>query len=128
MKKEKHIKIKGNKWSLHAIAIRLPGKDISISLNIGRSLTQDEVEDEVASIKTQVKDWFEDSRLLDPEHFICVVRAPSAYKIAGKHSMVIIVDISVMARNQIGMGTEFCRCWKDEMIRLVEEIGLLDKE
>jgi hypothetical protein len=122
----KNLRLAGDNWSIIATAINVPSKDVAISFKIKGKWTQQEVSQFGKEIEAILDEWFEDSRLLDPKHFIRQVVVPGNYS-TGKHSMQVIGHISCMTRKQIEMGTGpdgFKGLFMQELERLVDNLIL----
>lgn len=122
---EKNIRIKGEGWSIRAIAIGIPTFDVAISLKLAKTLAQEEVAAEEKKFKEMIKEWFDSSKL-NPDHFILSITTPSGYRYnKGKHSMIFLADISVCSRKVIERGSDsFQEVFMPEIDRLIDELGL----
>lgn len=122
---EKNIRIKGEGWSIRAIAINIPSYDVAISLKLSKMLTQEEVPSEERKFRKMILDWFEGSKL-NPEHLIISISVPTGYKYnRGAHSMVFLADVSICTRNLIERGaTSFEDTFMPELERLIECLEL----
>ena len=109
--KSKNIYLKGNGYSLRAIAMSLPGRDIAISLKMNRTMRQSQVAEAAIEVNEIVTDWYLDSHLWDNRHFIKHLATPS-YPNDSIKPMVFLLELSLLSRKEIQMGKE---------IRIVEE-------
>jgi len=124
--KDKWIRLRGENWSLKATAIGVPGRDVAITVKLNRSMKQSQVAAAAKTIEECVQDWFLDSKMLEPYHFIKEIKTP-LYGHDREMSMVFIVELSVLSRKVFELGTgpdSFENVFMCETERLVECLGL----
>lgn len=125
MKNDKHIRMKGKNWSSHAIAIEVPTKDIAIQININKKMSTNQAKEESDRLDGIIREWFEDSRILSPEHFLLNVRYPIYPARDRVMSIVLIIEINVITRKVIDKGDKtFALAFQLELERLIDELGL----
>jgi hypothetical protein len=126
---DKKIRIKGDGWSIAATAINVPSQDVAIDIKINGMWTQDEVRVEGERIRELITEWWEDSRIMSPKHFICDVIVPVGYEYKGrtaKCSMYVIAHLNVLTRNTINRGSDstFKDAFGAEIDRLSSILGV----
>ena len=120
---QKHIRLKAEQGRLHAIAFDVPGKDIMITIHLNRTLAQKDVESATKELKMAAKEWWMDSRKLDPRHFIVDVQSPDGYhkRMDAEYSMVLKLEINVLSREEIQLGnTHFAELFQEELEELFD--------
>jgi hypothetical protein len=128
-KNGKNIVIKGKDWTIKALAIGLPGKDVAIDIKMPKGMyTHESVQAEGKRLKNLIQEWFEDSKILDPKHIVINVSVPdSYYQRSGEHQMQPIIYIACYTRRliQMGMGEDgFYKTFGPEVERLREALML----
>lgn len=124
-KNYKHINKRGEGWSLKAMAMGCPTKDVAISLALNKKLRQSEAEGEKLRIADLIQEWFFDSKL-DPNQFICTFDVPNGYSTDKVRNSVFRIEIAVRTRKEIQMGSDsFTEIMDGELESLVEALGLL---
>lgn len=123
--KDKNIRKEGENYSVRAIAINVPSSDVAVSIKLNLRMRNSEVEQARRTIEGQIKEWFDDSRLMEPFHFIKHVKTPS-YPHDRETNMVFLVELSVLSRKMItGKGDgAFNKVFEGEVIRLIKCLGL----
>lgn len=124
--KDKNIRKEGDGWSIRAIAIGVPSKDVAISLKLNRKMRYSEVAAARKTIEECIEDWFLDSKGLDGKHFIKEIKTPF-YGHDREMPMVFLVELSVLSRKIIepGRGEScFLNVFEGEIDRLIDCLGL----
>jgi hypothetical protein len=123
--KDKNIRKEGDKYSVRAIAINVPSRDVAISIKLNLRMRNSEVDQARIRIEEQIQEWWEDSRLMEPFHFIKHIKTPS-YPHNRETNMVFLVELSVLSRKIItGKGDgAFNKVFETEVDRLIECLGL----
>jgi hypothetical protein len=106
--KNKNIKLKGRLYTLTAVALEVPSREVAININFKRNIFSNQVIAEEIEIKKKIKNWFEESTVLHPNHFISVVEGPTSYKRLQhkpkQANFSFAADISVCTRKVIKEG------------------------
>ncbi len=124
--RDKWIRLQGDKWSIKATAIGVPGRDVAISVKLNRTMRQSEMSAARKTINECIQDWFLDSKMLEPYHFIKDVTVPY-YNHDREMSSVILCEINVLSRKEFQLGTgpdSFEPSFTCELERLIECLGL----
>lgn len=120
---DKHIDRKASNYNMRATLLSAPGRDIAITMAIKYKLRQSEVIPEELKLREAINEWFMDSKLLVPHHFIVNMNTPY-YNHDRKKSMVFRVSISVTSRKIIEGGHDAFRDeFSKEVDRLISELG-----
>lgn len=123
---EKTITLKGEKYTLNAIALDVPSKDLCISIKMNFNMRQSEVIEVQKDIRMKINEWFEESTLLSPLHFIYNIKVPS-YRHDRSMPMVFLVDLSLLSRKEISLGKgegSFKDLFQSEIESLVDYLGI----
>jgi hypothetical protein len=124
-KNNKNIRLSGNGWSARAIAIGVPSYNVDVTVNIKKRITTDEAESFAVELKSIIKEWHQDSRVLSSEHFICIINSPVYPSRDRVKSMSICCEVSVMTRQEIQLGdSSFALIFAGELQRLIDELDL----
>lgn len=124
-KKNKTIKLKGEGWTLEAIAICTPTSDVAIQVTTSKELIPDEVAAEEQRIKRLTRKWFYSSENLDDRHFIIDISSPNYPAHTRRRKMMFILNVSVLTKETIQDGnSSFKEVFMDELEGLVEGLGL----
>ncbi len=125
-KKGKRLKLKNSSKSvsINVDAFNVPTYDISINCSIQLKCRQSEIEAIENQFKALIKDWWEDSIIADPKHFICSVNGPRGYCRAADRltKMYLLVDLNILIRKKVELG-KWDNVWpqqiKDELNELM---------
>lgn len=123
--RDKNIRKEGENYSIRAIAINVPSSDVAVSIKLNLRMKSSEVAEARRKIQSQIQEWWEDSCLMEPFHFIKHIKTPS-YPHDRETNMVFLVELSLLCRKTItGKGDgAFNKVFETEVIRLIECLGL----